>query len=439
MTFRLGRTRNVSIAVACAGVAICCVPLSAFRDKVKKPGGEHWVATWSTANSDLLNPYATAPFGASPPPVALDNGTIREIVHTSVGGREIRIRISNVFGDAAIKFDAIYVGLAAGDAAILSGTNRAVAFGGSKSVTLPEGSDALSDPIALDVESQVNLAISLFTSSNVPLGTGHAAAFQTNFISTPGNFAADETAAAFTKTVGSWYFLAEVDALVSPNVRGAIVALGDSITDGASTKSGANARWTSVLARRLLAHTRDGAMSVLNSGIGGNRVLTSSPCFGVNALARLDRDVFDHVGVRDVILLEGTNDIGQPDTPASAIRPAFMPCLSQTQITADDLIAGYKQIIAQARAMNLKVFGATILPFKGFGGWTDHGEATRQAANKWIRESGAFDGVIDFDAALRDPANPASLNPVYDSGDHLHPNTAGHEAMANAIDLSLFR
>jgi len=423
----------------CAGVAICFVPLSAFRHKVKKPGGEHWIATWSTANSDLLNPYAPALFGANPRPVALDNQTIREIVHTTAGGREIRIRISNLFGDAAIKFDAIYVGLAASDAAIISGANRAVTFGGSKSITLPEGSDALSDSVPLEVGSQVDLAISLFTASSAPMATGHAAAFQTNYISTPGNFAADETPAAFTKTIGSWYFLAEVDALVSPSVRGAIVALGDSITDGASTKAGANARWTDVLARRLLADTRGTPLAVLNSGIGGNRVLTSSPCFGVNALARLDRDVFDHAGVRDVILFEGTNDIGQPDTPDSAIPSSMLPCLSRTEVTAGDLITGYKQVIARVHAMNLKIFGATILPFEGFAGWTEQGESKREAANKWIRESGAFDGVIDFEAALRDPENPASLNPAYDSGDHLHPNAAGHEAMANAIDLSRFR
>jgi lysophospholipase L1-like esterase len=423
------------LCVLCVMVPLVCLPVSAIGDK----GKDHWVATWSTANNDLANPDAPGVFSSANVPDSLENQTIREIVHTTIGGREIRIRLSNAFGAKPITFDSVYAGLEANGAALAAGTNHDVTFGGSKTVMIPEGSEALSDPIRLSVGAGENLVISLFTTGPARLATGHSAAFQTNFISTTGNFAADESASAFTKTVGSWYFLAEVDVLASQKMRGAIVALGDSITDGSSTKPDTYVRWTDVLARRMLASRAHNTMAVLNSGIGGNRVLTSSPCFGVNALARLDRDAFDHAGVRDIILFEGTNDIGQPDTPASTIRAKYVPCLTRMQITADDLIAGYKQIIEQAHAAGLKIFGATILPYKGYGGWTEQGEAKRQAANHWIKESGAFDGVIDFDAALRDPANPTSLNPSYDSGDHLHPNSAGHEAMANAIDLGLFR
>jgi lysophospholipase L1-like esterase len=224
-----------------------------------------------------------------------------------------------------------------------------------------------------------------------------------------------------------------VEVLAPTGVKGAVVALGDSITDGASSRPDKNERWTDVLARRLLAsHTE---IAVLNAGIAGNRVLTTSPCWGQNALARLGRDVLAQAGIEAVILFEGTNDIGQPDTRAMENNP----CLSRTQVTADEIIAGYKQIIARTHARGLKIFGATILPYQGFGAWTAAGEAKRVAVNQWIRTSGASDGVIDFDAALRDPATPARMAPQYDSGDHLHPGPAGHEAMGNAVDLALFR
>ena len=221
--------------------------------------------------------------------------------------------------------------------------------------------------------------------------------------------------------------------LAPADVKGAVVALGDSITDGASSRPDKNERWTDVLARRLLAgHTK---IAVLNAGIGGNRVLSSSPCWGQNALARLGRDVLAQAGIEAVILFEGTNDIGQPDAPATDTNP----CRSRTQVTADEIIAGYKQIIARTHARELKIFGATILPYQGVGAWTTTGEAKRVAVNQWIRTSRAFDGVIDFDAAVRDPVTPSRMAPEYDSGDHLHPGPAGHEAMGNAVDLALFR
>jgi lysophospholipase L1-like esterase len=279
----------------------------------------------------------------------------------------------------------------------------------------------------------------MYTARTTGPATVHDAAFQTNYASVPGNFAADETPGAFSKTIQSWYFLHSVDVLASPEVKGAIVALGDSITDGVSSRPDHYERWPDVLARRLLSKGSKRVASVLNAGIGGNRVLSSSPCWGVNALARLDRDVFSQTGVQTVILFEGTNDIGQSDTPLATLSPQIIPCISRTPISADELIAGYKQIIAQAHAHGLKIFGATILPYQGFVGWTPNGEAKRLAVNNWIKTSGSFDGVIDFASALTDPTNPARMNPNYDSGDHLHPGPAGHEAMGNAVDLALFR
>ncbi len=383
---------------------------------------QRWVATWSTSNV------------ASDRPVTFSNQTIRNVVHTTVGGNAVRIRLSNTFGAHAIRFDAVFVGLQKDGPTLVPGSSHPMTFGGSRSISIPEGAEALSDPVPLSVGPGQNVAISLFTAGVTGPATVHGSAFQTNYVSDPGNFAADEGASAFSRTTESWFFLSAVDVQSAPDVKGAVVALGDSITDGASARTDKNERWTDVLARRLLADHIP--VAVLNAGIGGNRVLTSSPCWGANALARLGRDVLSQSGVQGVILFEGTNDIGQPDTPVPADGN---PCMSRTQITADDLIAGYKQIIARTHARGLKIFGATILPYQGFRGWTAQGEAKRVAVNQWIRTSGGFDGIIDFDAALRDPASPTRMAPQYDSGDHLHPGTAGHEAMGNAMDLALLR
>src|SRR6266404_7170030 len=363
-------------------------------------GPQHWVTTWTTANA------------ASDQPTVFSNQTIREIVYTTIGGSAVRIRLSNTFGTRAIRLDAVFIGLQKtglqklglreDGAALVPRSNHEVTFGGSRSIALPEGAEVLSDPVSFSVGPEQNLAISLFTASETGPATVHGSAFQTNYVSGAGNFAAEEGANAFamatgSKTTGSWYFLSAVEVLAPADVKGAVVALGDSITDGASSRPDKNERWTDVLARRLLAgHTK---IAVLNAGIGGNRVLTSSPCWGQNALARLGRDVLTQSGIEAMILFEGTNDIGQPDAPAADTNP----CRSRTQVTADEIVAGYKQIIARTHARGIKILGATILPYQGFGAWTATGEAKRVAVNRWIRTSGSFDGVIDFDAALRDP------------------------------------
>jgi lysophospholipase L1-like esterase len=390
-------------------------------------GQQRWITTWTTANA------------ASDHPATFSNQTIREVVHTTIGGNTVRLRLSNTFGTRAIRLDAVFIGLQKAGlqkdgAALVPGSNHEVTFGGSRSIAIPEGAEVLSDPISFSVGSEQNLAISLFTAGETGPATVHGSALETNYISDAGNFAAEEGANAFAKTTGSWFFLSAVEVLApAGGGKGAVVALGDSITDGASSRSDKNERWTDVLARRLLAsHT---GIAVLNAGIGGNRVLTTSPCWGQNALARLGRDVLAQAGIEAVILFEGINDIGQPDSPAANTSP----CLSRTPVTPDEIIMGYKQIIARTHARGLKIFGATILPYQGSSGWTPTGEAKRAAVNTWIRTSGAFDGIIDFDAALRDPASPGRMAPQYDGGDHLHPGPAGHEAMGNAVDLALFR
>jgi lysophospholipase L1-like esterase len=389
-------------------------------------GIQRWVATWITSNA------------ASDRPATFSNQTIRQIVHTTIGGDKVRIVLSNTFGSRAVRFEAVFVGLQKDGAALVPNSNHEVTFGGSRSIAIPEGADVLSDPVSFAVAPEENLVISVFAGGETGPATQHGSAFQTNYISSSGNHASEEGADAFTvsagsKTITSWYFLSAVEVLPSSNVKGAVVVLGDSITDGASARTDKNERWADVLAHRLLASHRE--VAVLNAGIGGNRVLTTSPCWGQNAVARLRRDVLSQTGLTAVILFEGTNDIGQPDTPA----PNDNPCLSHTQVTADEIIVGYKQIIARAHAKGLKIFGATILPYQGFRAWTATGEEKRVAVNRWIRTSGAFDGIIDFDSVIRDPANPARMVPQYDSGDHLHPGPAGHAAMGNAVDLALFR
>ena len=421
MKMKMKILRFPGCALAASALVLATLSVSASADD----SSHHWITTWSTANADTDRSEI------------FSNQTIREIVHITIGGSAIRIRLSNTFGPRAVRFEAVSIGLQRDGAALVAKSNHQVTFGGSRSIAIPEGAEVLSDPVALKVGAEQNLAISLFTAAETGPATVHGSAFQTNYV-TGGDLAADESGAGFdkatgAKTISSWYFLGAVEVLGSAKAIGTVVALGDSITDGASARLDKNERWTDVLARRLLASHDE--VAVVNAGIGGNRVLTTSPCWGQNALARLGRDVLAQAGIEGVILFEGTNDIGQPDTKLLEVNP----CLSRTQVTADEIIGGYKQIIARTHARGLKIFGATILPYQGFGAWTTSGEAKRVAVNDWIRTSKAFDGVIDFDLALRDPANPTRMASQYDSGDHLHPGPAGHEAMGNAVDLNLFQ
>ena len=402
-------------AILALALAIAGLSLLAFA------GDGPWITTWTTSNA------------ASDHPTSFSDRTLREVVRTTIGGSAVRLRLSNTFGNRAVQLGAVFVGLQKDGAMLVPESNHEVTFGGSRSIAIPEGAEVLSDPVSLSIGQEQNLAISLFMAGETGPATEHGSAFQTNYVSVAGNFAAAEGSDKFTKTMRSWYFLGAVEVMATPSVKGSVVALGDSITDGASTRPDKNERWTDVLAHRLLANHTE--IAVLNAGIGGNRVLTSSPCWGQNALARLGRDVLAQAGIGAVILFEGTNDIGQPDTRTLDNSS----CLSRTPVTANEIIVGYQQIIARTHARGLKIFGATILPYQGFGAWTIAGEAKRTAVNQWIRTSGEFDGVIDFDTALRDPAIPSRLAPQYDSGDHLHPGPAGHEAMGNAVELTLFK
>ena len=391
---------------------------------------EHWVGTWATAV--VARPQEAPQRRQASPPVNFDNQTLRQIVHVSLGGEGIRVVLSNAFGTAPLAVGAAQVALRAQDEAIVPSSSRVLTFGGHPNTSIPAGAVVFSDPVALLVPALADLAIDLYlpgdmAASASPLTT-HSAAHQTNYISTEGNHTGAAELPVET-TSSSWFFLSRVE-IAAPGHVGAVVVLGDSITDGSGSTDDTNNRWPDHLARRLQA--QDIELGVLNLGIGGNRLLTGG--LGASALARFDRDVLVQSGVTHVIVLEGINDIG---LARMSPRPEQPP-------TAAELIAAHHQLIERARAQGLTIYGATMLPFEGTDipvpdYWTEEGAATRQAVNEWIRTSQAYDAVFDFDAVMRDPDAPTKLLPRYDSGDHLHPGDLGYEAMANAIDLELLK
>jgi lysophospholipase L1-like esterase len=357
------------------------------------------------------------------PPLNFNNQTLRQIVHTSIGGDRVRVVLTNAFGTAPLAVGAAHVALREQDAAIAARSDRTLTFAGNPSTTIPAGAVIVSDPVSLTVPAFADLAIDLYlpgdTASTTSPLTTHAGAQQTSYVSPAG----DHTGAADMPVMTmnqSWFFLSRVE-VAAPEQVGAVVTFGDSITDGTRSTPNSNNRWPDQLARRLA--TQNIKMGVLNEGIAGNRVLGDGA--GVNALARFDRDVLVQTGVTHVIVLESINDIGLArDNPSP---------------TAADLIAGHRQLIERAHARGLKIFGATLTPFEGAAYWTRDGEAKRGALNEWIRTGKAYDGVIDFDMAVRDPGAPTKLQPQFNPGDNLHMTDAGYQAMANAIDLALFK
>jgi lysophospholipase L1-like esterase len=416
---------------------------------------ERWVGSWSTAlvgrpqAPPLPGPPAPAPFMPSacpapaapstppavpppgvtfaPPPfVHFTNQTLRQIVRTSVGGSRLRAVLSNTFGSAPLTIGAAHIALRESDEVIRAGQGRPLTFSGRSSVTIPSNAIVYSDPVALTVPPLSDLAVDVYLpgTTNAPaLLAMHNSAFQTSYISETGNHAGAAKLPAVA-TTRSWFLLSRVE-VDAPDAAGVVVAFGDSITDGAASTADTNSRWPDVLARRLLGSATPMKVGVLNAGIGGNRVVSEGTYgSGINALARFEVDALSHPGVTHVIVMEGINDIGnarQNPTP-----------------TAQDLIAAHTQLIVRAHARGIKILGATLTPFWGAGYYTDAGEAKRQALNEWIRTSKAYDGVVDFDKATRDPSDPKKFLAAYDSCDHLHPSDAGYKAMGEAIDLSLF-
>jgi len=408
-------TVRIAVGVAALVIGVMVIPAvaqagtSAGATAAGAPGTGQWLGTWEAAPSGYND-------------LGCDNCTIRNIVHTSIGGKEIRIHISNVFGATPLVVADATVALptAAGSASVEAGTLTDVTFNGAASVTVPAGQDVWSDPILLAVPANSDLLVTTYTPGDSSTFTYHPDAQEYSYYTSGADEADATSASAFPDTTGSYYLLTGVS-VGGSQARGDVVTFGDSITDGYQSSYDLDYRWPNILADRLLALPPRDQMGVLNAGIGGNRILLDGGNgFGPPALSRFQRDVVDQPGVRTVIILLGINDIQQ--TP--------------NQLDSNAIIAGLQQLIDMGHAAGLKVIGATLTPFQG---WTTYDPAEAQtwaAVNHWIRTSHAYDGVIDFDKTVRDPADPLRYLPAFDSGDHLHPNDAGYMAMGASINLN---
>jgi lysophospholipase L1-like esterase len=412
-------------------VLIGLLPGNVAAGTQDKNASGHWVTAWSTAV------HAPLPFPGLPPAPIFENQTIRMVVRPTIGGTRIRVRLSNDYGTSPLKIGAAHIAFVDHGSAIAPASDHVLKFSGQAAVEIPAGAPMLTDAVDLSCSPLAELAISLFLPRKSESLSNHLFGQHDSYISGPGDFTAKaDIPNATVKT--SWFYLADVE-VWAPDQAGSIVTLGDSITDGVGAKQGEYGDWPDLLAKRLTDDHR-APVAVANEGIGGNRILHDGA--GISALARFDRDVLAQPGVTALIVLEGINDIGWPHLklpqPKDAAAPKESPFGGQ-DVTADDLIVGLRQIIDRAHQHGIRVFGATLTPFDGAGYFTPDGEAIRQAVNQWIRTGGAFDGVIDFDAAVRDPQHPSQFREGFHSGDHLHPSTAGYKAMADAIDLASLR
>jgi lysophospholipase L1-like esterase len=368
------------------------------------------------------------PAAAPQPPVNFNNQTLRQIVHTSIGGSRVRVVLSNAFGTQPLPIDGAHVALHAKGSGIIPGSDRTLMFSGMWPATIPAGGVVFSDPVDLKVPPMSDLAIDLQFAVNTatwpsPL-TMHNTALETNYLSPTGNFLGAPMFSNPT-TTQNWFVISRVD-VAAPASAATFVALGDSITDGTRSTPDTNNRWPDHLARKLASQPGGLKIGVIDLGIAGNRVLKDGA--GVNALARLERDVLVQPSVKWVVFLEGINDVGLTR--------------GEPQATPAELIAGHKQVIARLHERGIKVYGGTLLPFEGTtiaNYYTEQGETTRQAVNQWIRTGKAYDGVIDFDLVMKDPASPKKMRAEYDGGDHLHPNDTGYKVMADAVYSVVFK
>jgi lysophospholipase L1-like esterase len=375
--------------------------------------GRSWVAGW--AASPVVG--SVIPGSSCPAGVGLTNQTVRNVLFLSVGGDRVRVRLSNTFGARPMVIGHSSVAVQAANADAVPRTVRELTFHGRRAVTIPAGVQEFSDPVRLRVAALSTLLVSVYVAGPAGPVTNHPFTAQGNFLAT-GDASLATTGSAYQNTP-CWMFVDGVDVTAGPKVTGSVVAFGDSITDTANTTGNANRRWPDFLARRLNA-LPGRTLSVVNAGLGGNRLLADrpEPFYGVAGLTRLERDMFGQTGVRAVILLEGINDIGFGAGPQA-------------------IISGYQQVISAAHAHGLPIYGATLTPMRGSIIDNPVNQQTWQDVNSWIRTSGAFDGVIDFAAATADPADPTRFNPPFDSGDHLHPGDAGTAAMADAVNLAM--
>jgi lysophospholipase L1-like esterase len=379
-----------------------------------------WFATWYAApqNYNILFP------GVTVPPMTISNQSVRQIVHTSHGGSLIRVKLSNLFGTAPVTFAEARVARSTGNGGIDPATDRALRFGGRSAVTLAAGEERWSDPVYLQVPTQSDLAISLYVPLNTPVVTTHTIGMQTNYLS-PGD-QAGATVMGNATTTTMYFWLSEVDAWTTDPSDKVVVAFGDSITDGYGSTVDANHRWPNDLDNRVQAAAKElGHVSVVNAAIAGNRWIYDG--VGPAGVTRFAHDVAGVSGATHVMILLGINDIGLGEL------------IPQQNVSADQIIAAMKDTIAQAKASGIKIYLGTITPFNGASYYDDAGEMKREAVNAFVRSANGADGVLDFDQVVRDPSNPTALLPAYDSGDHLHPNDIGYQAMANSIDLGVLK
>jgi len=407
---------------ALAACAALVASVAATSIAVAAEPSTHWVTAWATALQSIPQ-RAELPALYRAPDV--DGRTVRQVVYPTLGGQTARIRLSNEYGRGPLVIRALAIAPSTGGAAAEGARDVRVTFGGHSGVSVPPGGQIDSDPVHVDLVAGRPYAISSYMGAGQTLDGWHRVASQVNYVSAPGNHVDDADGRAFERrfTQYAWVTGLSVDA-----PQGATVAaIGDSITDGMRSTLNANRRWPDALARRLRdeGHTN---IAVIDLGISGNRLLSDSPCYGDALERRFERDVVAHPGVKTAILLIGINDINFQAMPPRVGLDCDAP---HTAVTADDLIAGYRRVIAQAHAHGIRLLGATLTP----ASLPPQREAIREAANRWIR-SGAFDGVVDFDAALRDPAAPTRLRRGYDSGDHIHPSDAGYAAMGAAVPVA---
>ncbi|HEF5874277.1 TPA: SGNH/GDSL hydrolase family protein [Burkholderia cenocepacia] len=406
--------RSAFLTAAFALAATLSAPSMALAED------QNWVGTWMASPQPIWG--ADFPFPTKIPASVKDQ-TFRQIVRVSLGGSRVRLVFSNAYGSQPMQIGGASVGIAGNDNAVEPGTLRKITFGGKDTIVVPPGAPAVSDPLDMSVDPHGKLVVSLYLPEETPLTTFHWDGRQTTWFGK-----GDQTQAEnFTATSATDARVILSDVLVDTPNEGAVVVIGDSITDGNGATVDADTRWPDFLAKRLAPQR----IAVLNAGISGGRLLQDK--MGVNVAARLERDVLSQPNVKAAIVLIGINDISWPGTD-------FAP--DQVRPTAEEMIAGYQQLIALAEANNVRLIGATLPPFEGALSGTPLGnyyhpdkDALRQEINRWIRESGAFDAIVDFDAVLRDPDKPARINPAFDSGDHLHPGDEGNRAMADAIDL----
>ncbi len=417
---------TVSVAV---GTDVGTEPSGSVTDAAAGPS--RWVNTWTAM------PQLTEPGNMPPPPFTQDklvlaDSTLRQTIRVSVGGQATRLRFSNAFGGAALPITevsmALPAGAQAGVSAIQAGTARPVTFHGKSSVDIPVGAQVVSDPIDLPLAARTNLTVTVYLAKGQASDsiTSHPGSRTTSYLRA-GNHVGAEDLPGATAT-NHWYFLSGAEVLTR-SATGGVVVLGDSLSDGRGSTTNMNNRWPDQLLDRLQSNGTTAGIAVLNQAAGGNRVLNDG--LGPSALARLDRDVLAQSGVKSLIVFEGVNDIGTAEAAEGPQREV-----------AEDLIAAYEQIIVRAHAQDIRVYGATLLPFGGNTGYDDaagHRETARQAVNQWIRTSRRFDAVIDFDAVTRDPANTRRLRPSVDEGDHLHLNPFGYKVLADAVPARLLR